>query len=293
MTISEFIYTVLLKPRLLKSSANWIIKRFVPSKVHVEGATIYLNPNDPVISGALSLKVYERAEITFFKKYFSPQMTFVDVGANVGLYTGIALSTEGFSGTIICMEPHDESRSFLLKTINANNQSFSGCKLIISDMAASDVEGVVTLHKNSKNKGDNRLYPDPLLDEFENVKVTTLDKICFLNNINTIDFLKIDVQGGESKVIAGASNILKNSKDCIILSEFWPYGLSRSGNDANDYLTTLKNLGFLLFKLEKGASITPLNAQDIVSTTIGRQYTNIVGFKGKYLDLINSKYPLT
>ena len=70
MSISEFIYTVLLKPRFLKATTNWIIKRIIPEKIRIDGATIHLNPNDPVISGALSLKVYERDEIAFFRKYF-------------------------------------------------------------------------------------------------------------------------------------------------------------------------------------------------------------------------------
>jgi len=288
MTISEFIYTVLLKPRLLKNSANWIIRRFVPSRVTVEGAIIYLNANDPVISGALSLRLYERDEIKFFKKYFSPHMTFIDIGANVGLYTGLALSTEGFSGTIVCMEPHDESRYFLLKTIRANNKTSSGYKLLVSDMAASDKEGVATLYKNSQNKGDNRLYPDYLLDESEEIKMTTLDNICLRNNISNIDFLKVDVQGGEDKVMAGASNIIEKSENCIILSEFWPYGLSKFGSDADDYLARLESLGFSLFNLGKGSSIAPLNLREIVGSTKGRSYKNIVGFKGRYLELINS-----
>ena len=49
--------------------------------------------SDPVISGALTLGVYERGEIAFFRSRFRAGMTLVDVGANVGLYSALALST--------------------------------------------------------------------------------------------------------------------------------------------------------------------------------------------------------
>lgn len=281
MKITEFIYTKLLKPKILKASANRVIKFFLPAKVRIEGAIIYLNPNDPVISGALALNVYERDEIEFFKRHITATMNFVDVGANVGLYTGVALASKDFSGTILCMEPHNESRAFLTKTIIENN---CRARVVVSEFAASDAEGILTLYKNKENKGDNRLYPDPLLSEHENITVTTLDKICSLNHIDTIDFIKIDVQGAEGKVIAGAMEILGKSEHCIILSEFWPYGLAKAGSDAEGYLNRLQELGFSLFSLGRGASIAPLNIKDLITSTKGRQYTNIVGLKGRYLE---------
>jgi len=69
MNISEFVYTVVLKPKILKNATNWMNKHAVPGTVNIEGATIHLNPNDSVISGALALKVYEWDEIAFFRNY--------------------------------------------------------------------------------------------------------------------------------------------------------------------------------------------------------------------------------
>jgi FkbM family methyltransferase len=288
MNLAEFVYTTLLRPRALKNAANLTIRSLIPKTVSVGGAVIYLNPKDPVISSALALRVYERNEICFFRKHFSPRMTFVDIGANVGLYTGMALATEQFQGTILCMEPHSESRAFLNETIKANIGSNCSCRIIVSDAAASDIEGTLTLYKNSQNNGDNRLYPDPLLDECERIHSTTLDKCCALNNIESIDFLKIDVQGGEGKVISGGLNILHNSRDCILISEFWPYGLSKAGSDAEQLLSLLRVTGFTLFKLDRQGKLTTLNETDLIAQTQGRKYENIVGLKGKYLQCRNA-----
>jgi FkbM family methyltransferase len=283
MTVAEFIYTVLLRPRLLRRVANAAIQAVLPKRVRVGNASIWINPNDPVVSGALTFGVYERDEISFFRSHYRPNMTLIDVGANVGLYTGIALSTTGFQGKILAIEPDKESRSFLLKTIRANiDAAQAGC-VKVCDCAASDHPGIVKFYKNSENKGDNRLYPDPLLDQEETIVADTLDNICELNSIETVDFLKIDVQGAEAKVIDGASAVLKKSGDCILMTEFWPYGLAHCGSDPRGFLESLTKLGFRLYELGRGGKgVTPItNLQALISRMYGRKYLNVVGLKGR------------
>jgi len=175
----------------------------------------------------LALNAYEGEEIAFFKRYITSTMTIIDIGANVGLYSAIALASKNFSGTILCMEPHIESRASLAKNVMQNNQG--AATVIVSELAASNTEGVITLYKNPENKGDNRIYADDLLAQHENITVTTLDKICSLHEIRSVDFIKMDVQGAEEKVIEGAMSIISSSESCILLSEFWPYGLEKSG----------------------------------------------------------------
>ena len=43
-----------------------------------------------------------------------------------------------------------------------------------------------------------------------NVKCDTIDNYCNINNIENIDFIKIDVEGAEKMVLDGANNMLKN-----------------------------------------------------------------------------------
>ena len=64
-----------------------------------------------------------------------------------------------------------------------------------------------------------RLFSFNLLKTFKTIEVetTTIDNICFKNNINEIDVLKIDTEGSELNVLKGASTMLKNTK--IILVE--------------------------------------------------------------------------
>ena len=282
MTAAEFIYTVLLKKPPLRAAANGIIRLLLPRTVRVDTARIWLNKKDPVVSGALTFRVYERDEIRFFRACFRPHMNFVDVGANVGLYTGLALSTPGFAGTILCLEPHAESRYFLEKTIKGNTAPrLNGVKnpVIVSALAADNKKATLALHKNPENKGDNRIYPDPLLIQAEIVQTDTLDSICAYYGITGINFIKIDVQGAEARVISGARQILSGSPDCIMMTEFWPYGLSKCGSEAEHYLNDLQGLGFSLYELH-GRQLTPIEPHSLIQRTFGRRYANIVGFKG-------------
>lgn len=274
MTIAEFIYTVLLRPRPLRRAANATIRALLPENVRVGAATVWINPEDPVISGALTLGVYERSEIAFFRSRFAADMTFIDVGANVGLYSALALSMPGFRGRVLAIEPHAESRAYLQKTIEANGGAAQIC-----DLAASDRPGTLTLYKNPENKGDNRLYADPLLSGEERIAADTLDNICGRYGITSAQFIKIDVQGAEAQVMRGAKELLAASTDCVLMTEFWPYGLARSGADGLAYLELLQDSGFRLYELRN--SLTPVNdTRALVDRTQGRHYANLVGVKG-------------
>ncbi|MGH8691152.1 MAG: FkbM family methyltransferase [Burkholderiales bacterium] len=283
MTLAEFVYTILLRPRLLRRAANAAIRALLPDRIRVGAAIVWLNPDDPVVSGALTFRVYERGEIAFFRSRFGADMTFVDVGANVGLYSAIALSTPGFRGRVLAIEPHSESRLYLEKTMKGNAAAAAPGATAICGLAASDRPETLTLYKNPDNKGDNRLYPDPLLRGEETVGADTLDNICRRHGISSAQFIKIDVQGAEAKVVRGASGLLAGSADCILMTEFWPYGLARCGADGLEYLEMLRDLGFRLYQLSgNGGVLAPVSSpRALVERTHGRRYANLVGLKGK------------
>jgi len=278
MKLAEFVYTVLCKPKPIRWLVNRILVMISPEKFHLKGAVIHLNHQDPILCGALTLGVFEKEEIERFCYEIRDGMTFVDIGANIGLYTALALRQMPRSGLILAVEPAEENFLYLEKNILENRISSSKVKVIAERVALSDRKGEALLHKNPGNKGDNRLYQDALLQESESVQVITLDGLCDLHGITRIDFMKMDVQGMEKRVLDGAKTILQKSTSCIILMEFWASGIERAGDSPASIFELLENLGFHIDE-PVGGKLLPIRAEEAIRRTQGRKYMNIVARK--------------
>src|SRR5690606_23399387 len=146
---------------------------------------------------------YERDEIAVFRSFLGPNMTLIDVGANIGLYTALALAEPRFSGLLFALEPDAESRAYLHRAIAANTRPDGSVRVVVSDAAASDESGEAVLYRNVENRGDSRIYSAPALTEGAVVPTTTLDELAEREGIESVELLKIDVQGAEAKVVAG------------------------------------------------------------------------------------------
>jgi len=273
MNLPEFIYTVLLKPKPLRLMANATLRWMTPESLERHGARIFLNPRDPVVSGAMLLRVYERPETVFFLKHIAPGMTFLDIGANIGYYTGLALSRIGSSGRVIAIEPDPEAYIYLKRTVAANGTE----RTTIVHKALADKPGSLRLYQNSDNRGDNRLYSNDLSDRSVEVEVVRGDDLLKQLGSSRIDFIKMDVQGFEGRVLAGLEGVLRSSSGVVMLTEFWPWGLTEAGSDPLEILARLQGWGFDLYELTAdGSSVPLLDPADFISRYPGRRYANIV-----------------
>lgn len=279
-SIAEFIYTVILRPKPLKTTTNTLIRWCIPAQLKRHGATIVLNPNDPVISGALTFGVYENSETSFLCQVFRPGMTFLDVGANVGYYTALAIQRIGEAGRIIALEPDRQSFQYLERTVAANN----GRNVCCVQQAAADRQGVLKLYVSKNNRGDNRLYWNDLCDESYDVEITTVDKLLEGYGIDAIDLVKMDVQGFEGHVVRGMKETIQRSKDLIMLTEFWPFGLESAGTDPKNFLLSLEDAGLTLYQVSgKGRLMRVTDKDLLISRYPGRKYTNIVASRRQSL----------
>jgi FkbM family methyltransferase len=279
MTVAEFVYTVVLRPKPLKRLANTLIKWFLPSQLHRHGAIVVLNPNDPVISGALTFGVYEQTETRFFCRACQPDMTFLDIGANVGYYTALAISRIGEHGRIIALEPDRESFEYLKRTVAANRSANVTC----IQKAAGNLTGELKLYVSSDNRGDNRLYANDLSDRSYNVAVSTVDSMLEECGVLGVDLVKIDVQGFEGQVLHGMRETIRRSENIVIMTEFWPFGLRSAGTPPEQFLLALKDAGLRLYELTNKGTLVDIEDNQIISRFTGRQYTNIIAARGNSL----------
>lgn len=274
--IAFYVYTVLLKPAPLRWLANKILLAIIPKSVRIEEGILYVHPHDPVISGALALRVYEPYQLDLFRSYLKEGMVVLDIGANIGLYTLIASKRVGETGKVISFEPEPENFSILSKNIKENEMWDNTTSV---QKAAADKEGTFPLFLAESNKGNHSIYAHD--DSIKTIPVETVSVDIWLseNGIEKVDIIKIDIQGAEPLAFSGMKNILKSNP--ILLVEYEPILIRSAGYDPIGMLDLLKTSGYNLFNIDENKkSIRQIEDIQIFTTGLPRNaYANILGLK--------------
>lgn len=141
----------------------------------------------------------DKVEFSFLKDHLTPSGTFLDIGANAGVYSFWAARCMGTTGRVLAIEPDPEMRRRL-----AFNQATNGIEsMTVAPVALSDRSGAGQLIAGEGNRGQNTLLdPDESLhDQAIAVSTMTLPALCQANGIEQIDALKIDIEGHETRVM--------------------------------------------------------------------------------------------
>ncbi|HXX01472.1 MAG TPA: FkbM family methyltransferase, partial [Candidatus Acidoferrales bacterium] len=183
---------------------------------------------------------FEPNEFAFLHTFLKPGMVFIDVGANDGYYTLFAARRIGPSGLVIAFEPSTRERINLRRNLKRNrleNVRVAACAL---GAATGDAE----LHlAHGVHAGHNTLgkfaHDDVVGASLERVDVVTLDQISVDFGLQKIDFVKIDVEGAEASVVAGARKVLSKMRPLMLL-EINDGALSAQGIGADALLDSLR-----------------------------------------------------
>jgi len=184
----------------------------------------------------LFLEIYEIENI--MSKLVGKDTVFVDVGAYLGLYTVWACRR---ARRVISVEPNPAALAYLKVNIALNECS----NVTVVPKAISDRRGYAKL-KIPKTTGEG-LIPSALSsmmwdykEAFEvEVKTDTLDSVLEDVGVDSVDVLKIDVEGAEGLVVRGAERALKEAK--AVLIEIWPENMW--------VVRHLKNSGYMLAEI--------------------------------------------
>jgi FkbM family methyltransferase len=161
---------------------------------------------------------FELSDRKFVMAYLKPGMRVVDAGANIGLYTVMASILTGPTGQVYAFEPG-------IKTFNRlqGNIWLNDCRNVIANnVALSNTCGKMILRVDPNHPTfDAHCFVDSLGDATEINSTDEIVKCKTLDNYNFghIDFIKIDVEGGELALLQGALQTLKDSPDVTILLE--------------------------------------------------------------------------
>ena len=190
--------------------------------------------------------------------------TAIDVGAHLGIYTVTLARLVGPRGLVVAYEPcPDDLR------VNTSTQP----QVIVRPFAVCDVDRPV-LFRKERSAALSRIVtanaPSP--PDFS-VAGVTLDAEIARLRLSNIDFLKLDVEGGEGQALSGAAKLLSGSSPPVILFEWVPGFHERWTRSALAALRDIAGNGWRLFRVGWGQS-----TREIIGFDEPLEAANIFGF---------------
>jgi FkbM family methyltransferase len=183
-------------------------------------------------------------ELAFLCRRTRTGARIVDIGANYGLYTLSLAKVAGPSGRVWAIEPASPTARFLRKSAGINGLAH----VTVIQKALSDREGTARLSLES-NPELNSISGDPAGAQTEEVQLSTLDVLARENDWAAVDFLKIDAEGEEARIIDGGAAFLRSANPLVMFE-------IKHGERVNLQLVEkLAALGYRSYQLVPGLAI--------------------------------------
>ncbi len=199
------------------------------------GMKLRCHPHQSAASAVLYTGLPEWADMRFLLDLLRPGDTFVDVGANVGVYSLLAGSVPDTE--IWAYEPSSEAAAHLVENIELNWLSTRTRvrRVAVGDRAG---RGLLTVGLDCTNhllEGEPEPDPDGDGAEAEAVEVVRLDDD--LRPRRPVALVKIDVEGREAQVLEGTRTLLREAHPALIVE----------ANDPAAIAAVLEPLGYAAF----------------------------------------------
>lgn len=178
----------------------------------------------------------------------SAGMNVIDIGANIGYHT-FRMASAVRPGVVYAIEPTSTAYTKLLRNaeLNPKIDNIQFIKVGLNDSEAGEQE--IAFRGNYRLDGKTELTK-------ERIRLTTLDSVVKERGIERVDFIKLDVDGFEGKVLKGASETLQRFKPRLI-AEVTPSEIVKNGDDPVELIRSLVSLGYAFFN-EDGTPIGDL-----------------------------------
>jgi len=229
---------------IIKTGAKFLKSRLKSDFVIIDNHKMFLDQHDSL---RLSINgVYEEFETSIIKKLIKKGDYVVDVGANIGYYTLIFARIVGTEGKVFAFEPEPTNFELLKKNIKINGYKNVEC----IQKSVSNRNEKTRLYIDDDNMGGHTMINDTKNKNFIEIESVQLDDY-FKDLERKINFIKIDVEGFEIKVIDGMRTLLQNNNEIKMMVEFNPYLIKKFGSDNKKFFNLLEKFQFDISNIEK------------------------------------------
>lgn len=186
---------------------------------------------------------YLEPEMAMLPRLCLPDRVSVDIGANFGIYSYYMLK---HSRRCVAFEPYPRLAKLLRRGL--------GERLEVHEFALSDRSGIATLRASFDQTGHNTIEPSNLIEAkvLDPSSLVTIDvRVARFDDfdLDPVGFIKIDVEGHETEVIAGAAQTIERDLPALLIEVEEQH---RTG--AREHLVgRLGTLGYRAFFVRRGA----------------------------------------
>ncbi len=153
-----------------------------------------------------------------------PGDVFFDIGANVGFFTFLVAPLCGKSGSVHAFEANPRLVRNLSRSVELNQNISS---IVVNGVAVGERDGGdIPLYFSSDlhDIGVTSTYPHPWLNAKSqtNVPLISIDGYMQRQSLERIDYMKIDIEGGEMNAFKGMAETFNRHRPSMIICELLP-----------------------------------------------------------------------
>lgn len=175
----------------------------------------------------------------------SPSAQYIDVGANNGYSYALRVAKRIPACTVFAFEPNPRILFHLKKNVSFNQLE----NIQVIQEALSDTVGEADF---AFELGAGSYLTTSTGSKLNTIKVptNTLDNFVKSNGLKVVDFVKVDIEGGEYRFFKGADAVIKEFAP-FILFELRESLLQRSNTDASAVYEFLSQRGYSCYKISR------------------------------------------
>lgn len=181
--------------------------------------------------------------LAYLERILRPGDVVVDVGASIGV---VALLAAKIGCRVLAIEAERGNYDRLRGNIVLNELEVEPLRIAITDHPGTATLYVFPPHR----RGHHTLARDDAAIARQTVECTTIDEFLESRGIERVDLLKVDVEGAEPEVFAGAAGSLARGAIRRIVFEISREPLLRMGHQVEDVIGPLQAAGYSICTFE-------------------------------------------
>lgn len=241
--------------RLRQRVKFWLGNQFSPTRGRIRycSTKVYFPPGHELFYRLCASGIYEGNLLAEIRKHLPADGVLYDIGGNIGL-TAVPILNAMPRCRVVSFEPSPNSLPFLKKTHESSSWKN---RWTIIDKAVGESNGQVQFSIGAESDGafDGRGATgrrESITNAF--VPMTTLDAAWRALGNEPVSVIKIDVEGFEKEVLAGARQCLADQRPVVIL-EWSKANLDGLNRDPLELLSIAGDIGYEVITMTSGRHV--------------------------------------